>query len=689
MKKIVRFLSLAFIILVCVTIPSSKVFADQEVHSIIGDLANGTLTKTKLSDSNIFGGKADREKKTEIANNGGNASLFDRFGDNINFVGYLGEMNIQISLIDKIYTIAISQPRSPGAIADALSMLLNEVDAGVNNVVYKNRVDIQNDNVDPRYRAFKSGIINSTLVGKYNIRFVFAKYACAIQRLFISDTFKDLIMDGYNLIFSSAVFDQVKKVILSIMSVIVIIFVIRFTIVVIQVIRKGGASIVWKIIGNAFIAMMVIIAFGAVPLNFQDIYQKYDDNIQDVLLGNLADATIDNEVISGSEDVIDATLFYICTFDPWCQGMFGRNYEDCYLETDSRCRDPYPISNEDIGSASKDNPKSSCLQTIGNINVNSSDGTVQNIAALAYSCQSIYHIDTDHGVGSDIWPNAQTTVYNDKFYNDDFKWVDAMMNISCEYIGSNDTTGSLPKYGDTAVRSYTCKFMRAAGYLALYRTIFLLLPLTIASIYSLVLFFKMVLCFFMMAVNSFKFLMDPENNYILPHLKKFVTTALDYLFSVLVKGVLYVFFCQLYDSFLGNVIFFIVAIIFFFGSTTLTNSTKRIKARIRRAFEDWKNNVQKKIEEEEEAKEKQDEIDEHQQDDDDESDNKDSDDNDSDDENNSEDNDSDDEDDSDEDNNNDFKDSDDSDDSDDDDSSDDSNSDDSDKSDKESKNDKE
>lgn len=575
--KILKIKILTFLMVFVLFLPIVVSFATTEVHSISADFFNKTMTKGKLKYRSLL--YDDALDKEALASSGGNASLYDRFGDDIEIVGYLGEQKFQVGLADKIYSLtAISSKKSMlEKIEDALSILFDNKDIGINNVVYPHRVDIINDDSDPRYAAYRMQIFTAYRSGFYNGHWTVVKVINSIMRYVIAGSLEEAFLDTYKNIFSGSTFDALKHIFHSLISGLLIAFVIRIFVMFWKYFKDANYKPFIRVIGEALFCIVVIEAFVYSPDALTAFDEKARDKFQTLVNESFDSIALSNAVVSGSRDPVDANLWYITMFDPWCKAMFdGRKFEECEIGT-------YPLSHEGKN-GTLENPTADAEYTIGKVQVNSASGEVNNIAALAYSCQSAYHIDTENGVMDTSWPNATMCVHSDRIYVDDLKWVDAKMNMSALYVEGEDT-GAIPTDGDHAVRSYSMKTVDWNIIVAYFNTIVLLTPVFIAAICCLIMFIKLVIAFLQMVFNCCKFLIDPENHYVFKECIIFLTTLVDYFFAVLIEAVIITLLIKNYDKGpIGMLVYFIVCLIFFFASTPLTQSTLKIKAIIRTHF---------------------------------------------------------------------------------------------------------
>ena len=527
---------------------SIAVYADDSrTRSIVGDFFN------KVFDIELNNGKGLLETHEDIVERGllneeiksGTTkvySLYDRFGGSVRFVPYFGETKISTNLLDRFYTKIMDN-------VDDFSLSLSDIKkffaspAISNNVIYNDRPNIlSSDSIeagsyDPRVAAY-SGI--SSAGGDASVGNLF---------LAISNTFTQItgylsgggmfntINDLFTEICDNGFADVLQGIVKFLLPIAIIVFVFRLVMNAFAV-SKGTFSFKRFILqlSSSLISLGLIFSLMSQPAKLSGVINQVVtlfDNILDQALNITEDEIIHSD---NPKNVRIATLWKHTVLEPWCEGTFGNKYENLYTQLDS---DPdhvkMPQDNDDVLNVWSDGSvRYNSVQLTGDAKVPIGAKDVRNWAALAWSCQSIYHIDavengskTGVSLEDGIWPEAMVTPMNSNIYVDNFRWVDAMLNISPEYHSPEDIIQSY-----TNARAYNESF-RSSGSNSLW-VAFLLLPILILSIKktkeAVIIVFASVRLINHSAMN---FIL-PNDYDVLSNLKKIVSKVYDYIWWSLI-----------------------------------------------------------------------------------------------------------------------------------------------------------
>lgn len=476
--------------------------------SIVGDFANKTFSVELTDGTGIFDN--DPSARESINNKiiqgteDRTLSLYDRFGGNIRFVPYFGEKKFGINMADKVYS---NIKKNNGEFTINAKELLKESDAKVNNKVYEGRPDIISESeyeaglVDPRRSAYN---VVSDTGGEASVGNMYLEISIAINSLvsyFVGNHLYEDVTHMWDVATNSTVFTIASKLINSIMPLIVMFFVI-YLLFSVSKLLKGERSIGEVLIVTISFMLSVGIVFSTLanPSVLKPVSDFIIKGTNDVFSSALK---VDANEVTKSDDnkyIIEATLWSKSVLDPWAMGMFdGRKYDELYTQYAGNNKSKLPQSHQDILEKREDGSRrygSSYLTGDVKIPLGHEQFT-QNWAALAWSTQSLYHIDavetkkeettaqTEEGESTKKWPKATVTPKNNQLYVDSFRWLDAKLNISPGYDGPEDEDGN---YADS--RPYKTSFIKYGTY-SLFLSL-LMLPLLYPGVIKLIALIKTI-----------------------------------------------------------------------------------------------------------------------------------------------------------------------------------------------------
>lgn len=539
-----KFSTLILTIFLCLISFTSVVYADDSTtHSIVGDWFNKVFDVNPNDGSSILDSIGDQSVKTrEEINNSiyndtvdSDYSLYDRFGGDISFIPYFGETKISTGLLDRFYTkfLEVGQEKFDLSADDVKKLF--ESSAISNNVIYDERQDIlstgelENGNKDPRVSAY-SGV--STIGGEANIG-----NALLTLSNFGTTTVGMLSGSGLfismNNIWQSAcdagitnLLQTTGKFLLPILMAVFVVMMITKGFKVAKG-QYGFREFITTVIGTV-ISLGFIYCLMVNPAGLSGTLVKVGTSF-DNLLDNVINVN-ENEIVksSSTKNVRVASLWKNTVFDPWCQGMFGADYDHLYTQYDTEHKDSQKMKqdHDDVNTAWTDKEKKAgkvkynSINSTGDVKIKlGKTKTVRNWAALAWSCQSIYHIDAVDGKDkkenetveettkdesqSESWPKASTTPMNKDIFVDNFRWLDAKLNISPEY---HDTDKIVTNYSNS--NDYTYNFI-SNGNIAFYRTL-LLIPILCLSLKKLSQVFKIISSGFKWCADSALSILMPD-----------------------------------------------------------------------------------------------------------------------------------------------------------------------------------
>lgn len=430
------------------------------VRSILRDNFMGIFHK-KVSNGQLFpfGADEDIEKREEVnysiltGATDKSYSLYDRFGGNITFSMYLGEMEVKTGFADKIYT-ALSTPLSSrndafGFLQDITSIgaILSQDSTEYTDQYYAGRPALKSYCDDPRVKAYEdiraSQILADSSLGMSNFFLDTSKSVTAVACFLADDSLIDTTADFLVNLFGNGSLDDILAVVRGLTPILIICLVIFVVIQGIRALFAMGKSIrelVLQFVG-AIMSLVLITFILSSPATFFDLNRDIMKIPSTILAASLNTSFEEDEVVHSDslDNVIAASLWEESVFKPWVAGVFnGHSYDELYTTYTTKSK----IWELDSDAAS----------SIGDIDVPlGCSKSAKNWAALAYSCTSIYHIDALPGedkdmaaVGSsngsityeegkygasDTWPKASMPSSNSSIFVDDFRWIDASLKV--------------------------------------------------------------------------------------------------------------------------------------------------------------------------------------------------------------------------------------------------------------------
>lgn len=587
MKKVKMFIVIFCLIIFSVSLTVAA------TDSIVGDFFNPVFT-IKPTDGTTFleslESQANREKTNdeildEVANGeyAEKYSLFDRFGADINYIPYHGEIRITTTLADEFYT---KWKNMDGEfklkISDIKSLFAKSSKS--NNTVYKNRPpiisssDIKSGSMDSRVYQYPGITVGSDAdVGNFNLKFsiFMSSFAAFVSG---SDIYK-LINELINFIFDNGGKEVIKAISTTVLPVVLIAFVFYLVKSSFNIIK--GTLVLRTFLSNiivVFIALGFIFYISRNPTSLNDSLLSvvsFVDNIFDEQLNVNGSEIVQSSV---NDNVREASLWEKSVFEYWCKGMFNRPYSEMYTNY-SLEGVKYPQSNDDIFEewTGEEIRYNSTILT-GNINVPLGGGiNSKNWAALAWSCQSKYHIDAIQPVyvnGS--WPKATTTPQNTDIFIDNFRWIDAFLDMSPEYTSD----------GNININYSNSKSYENWFYTNSIKSMFMgimLIPIIMVGIKRVKISIKIAGASMQLFYYSFLQIFMPDSQSPIENLKKVFKNIYEYLWwSIIIYVVTILYLKYVGGNFIINVVYIIISIYLVFHKpinmpravVEITNRTK-------------------------------------------------------------------------------------------------------------------
>lgn len=390
-------------------------------------------------------------------------SLFELYGEDVHWFRYFGEATYTPTLLDHVWS-AIDQNKTKDLISfdtidyDAYNYLSCNVYPDRPLVLTKD--DIYNGDRDPRVSALNVGWFNGFFYVSGSIKLEIAKYFVAVVAILTGPEIREAFVDLVEKLEESTVWQVIKVPILGILGLAMIFFIFSIVGKAIKYAKGQGAArdaINRFIVG--FVCLGMLFAAIARPDVFNETITKAV-TIIDTIFSESLQATLQTDEVVNVQDAdlaIHAAIWRKAIFNPWCRGQFdNRNYEDLYTQF---------ASVDDEHKMPQDNEAIDTSDITGMAFYNSAEATgdvfvpaggnskIRNWAAYAYSCGTIYHIDStlteetaedidaDHGF---IFPHylTKTTASNPDLPADLFRIIDAQMNISPQYYANGSVNNN-------------------------------------------------------------------------------------------------------------------------------------------------------------------------------------------------------------------------------------------------------
>lgn len=556
-----KFITILFIIIISTT----TCFASS-ISSIQADFSNKVFD-IDLSDGGNRFSKQRREYNEKLLRGEAekNISLYDRFGGDIKFVPYFGEKKFNINIADKFYT---NMKENNKEFQFSLKDIFSESDATIFNAVYENRPDILEDesidkgNVDPRrdnYSMFHSAGGDAALGNFY---LTISKFLTSIVNFFLSSEIFTIIIDQWEKLMSSDSIKTIMEIVKDFLPLVMVGFVFQ---ILLMVKRYMEYKISYREITGILINFSISIGLVFVMLlntnTFTNISKMFIKGVDNIFATTLNITSSDIAKSDDKTNVIEATLWSKSVFEPWTMGMFdGRTYDKLYTQyANVEDKNKMPQSFDDIKSDWKNGKRYSSATLTGDVKVPVGPNKyVRNWAALAWSTQSLYHInavdkeDEEIRVGSN-WPVADRTANNPEIYTDNFRWLDAKMNISPGYISPDKNDGNYEKSN-----SYTHNFA-TYGLLSLWRTL-IMLPILYPAIRKTFSMLKIVITTIRLGVRSIMSIFKEDDDYSASsNFNSIITQFKMYFWWSLVAFMLTTIYSMLTGNIISDVLWIIIS----------------------------------------------------------------------------------------------------------------------------------
>ena len=581
-KLFIILTTLIIMLLACLTEYHNLFIVDASTadRSIVGDFFYKVFEIELTDGSNFLESNSDRKYRERLnyklykdkVKNDEVYSLYDRFGGDIRFIPYFGEIKITTGLLDHLYTELIVNGDDFELTIDQIKELLSNDNASIsNNNVYEGRADVlkskkvSNGYVDPRVYAFNDSYSTGGSANLGNLCLSFAKFNTNLVSWLASGKIFSMMNTLWTKIMNKGVKSVMRTIAniflpLSLTCLIAVMFYRTF-----RVIKGNFEQSFRKMVQDALsmlLSLGLIYTLLANPLIFSDISEKAVTVVDDILDESLQEGQDEVVLSSNTKNTRAAYLWKIAILEPWCEGMFGTKYENLYTQFDEdKKHKKMKQSHDDVTGTWPDNEiKYNSKDITGDVTVKvGKDNYVRNWAALAWSCQSIYHFNSilevktstnnsstnnnslnkiEKAQSAYIWPVADLTPNNDQIYIDNFRWIDAKLNISPEYLTKDNI-----KMNYTNSELYEVSFI-SNGLRALYLSL-LLIPIGVLSLRKLKYSFLIILAGIRLCYYSILNFVMYKNYSVVQNFKKLIRPIYDYFwwslilfFAIILYGLL-------------------------------------------------------------------------------------------------------------------------------------------------------
>ncbi len=427
--------------------------------SIMAEYANPTFN-SEITRNGIFDFEVDTEFReyvnSEIAKGTETRySLYDRFGGNIWFVAYGGESSMDITLIDHLYTsLATGQELEISDIFYSSTEFLG-------TIAYKGRAPVLTQDllkegfIDPRVTQYNiPGTILTFSRANFGNTFLFTSKAMVrVIGILAGNLLYTTFFNVVEAVQLSEIWSNIiAPVIYFFIMVGLLVFVLRSISYIKQMLTGDNTKSITKFGINVArtIGIFALLYFMASHPTWLNEPMKFITTTINDAFSSALILTEEDDVIysSSTENVIEASLWKVTVFEPWCKGMFGKEYKYLYTQY-ADVEDEYKLeqSFDNSHTVNEEGLKTTdSAGMTGDVFVSVGEDKIRNWAAYAWSTQSAYHIDyTQQDTVMEgeriFWPVAQRMPNNANIYRDSFRWLDAKLNISPQY-GENTVIGN-------------------------------------------------------------------------------------------------------------------------------------------------------------------------------------------------------------------------------------------------------
>ena len=389
-------------------------------------------------------------------------SLFELYGEDVNWYRYFGESTYAPQLLDHIWS-AIDQNKTNKLLENPIETITYSAHNWLSCQVYPNRPavltqkDVDDGNEDPRVFALSNGIFTGFdyVLGSFQMKI--AKGIVSIIAFLAGPTIYEFIYDTLENIESDSHWSGIATVIYIVVGLVMVAFIISMVKKAIKYAKGTGSA--REVINRFIIGVLCLGIVGACAANpsiLNATLKNVVGVVDTIFNAALSKDMSSDEVCSVSNDetqAIHAAIWKTAIFNAWCRGQFdGKNYNELYTQyatlDSGQSRMEQSHQTPDAVAGHEDDPYYDSASLTGDVGVPVGGGKIiRNWAAYLYSCGTKYHIDStldkDTATKIDLnhniyFPNATlvTTANDPNIEADLFRIIDAQMDISPQYYVS-------------------------------------------------------------------------------------------------------------------------------------------------------------------------------------------------------------------------------------------------------------
>lgn len=528
-------------------------------------------------------------------------SLFELYGEDVHWFRYMGEATYTPTLLDHVWSAIdqdkIKELRKVNSINyDAYNYLSCNVYPDRPLVLTTDDIPPGGSEKDPRVTSLYLGWFNGYFYVSGSLKLSIAKLFVAIVSLMIGPELREVFVELVEYLESTYVWTVLKAPILVILGLAMIFFIFSLVGKAIKYAKGQGAArdaINRFLVG--FICLGMMFAAIAKPAIFNETITKAVTIIDTIFNEALTASLANDEVINVSDPdlAVHAVLWRKAVFNPWCRGQFdNRNYEDLYTHYAAVSEDHMmPQDNEEIDTTDMTGKAFyNSVECTGDIFVPTGSGNeIRNWAAYAYSCGTIYHIDStldeeaveeiDLTVDEVKFPThlTKTTANDPDLPADLFRIIDAQMNISPQYYANGSINNNYQR------AHLLNNHFEWQSYVAIFNAGLLLFmfPVIIKKITS---FFLLLITTFKMIYFSMLEIFKPDMG-VAPFFDSFKKSFVDYFTAALKLNLMITLYYVFVDKGFIELVLYIVCCIVILGFNwkDVRHMYQDTKAKVQRA----------------------------------------------------------------------------------------------------------
>lgn len=509
-------------------------------RSLVGDLFNSTVLITITDGSMPMDGPEGLERRREVhrsilEGDGQQWTLYDRFGGDIRFVGYSGEIRIETGLFDRFYTQIVNDENVFELTMDDLKAFFNQSAAVSNNIVYSGRQpvlslsDVDGGMMDPRVDAYAALNPVGGEMALGNTGLAVGKWMVGLTSWFLEGELIHSAMGMLQAVMNAGGATVLGALALAAVPLMIMLALFKLCGIVIPAFRgEVSAKEMIQCVIACCLSLGVVYYGSTNPMGVGNVSLKVmyalDEWMHDVLVQK------GEPTLSTEDGELGSALWEVAVLEPWCHGMFHRNWDQLYTQAGGQ-GDALPQSQDDMTQPfERFEVRYDSVSLTGDVTVPlGGEGNIKHWGALAWSVQTPYHVDACEGnLGLSVpTVSARVTPQREDVYVDTLRLFDAMMDISPEYGAENRV-----RMNYTGSRAYEQWFV-SGGLMSVFRSA-LLLPLLIAGVHRTISAVHVGLAGVTLMWDGLLTLVDPKRLLLLDGLKNLCSQCANFLHWTLV-----------------------------------------------------------------------------------------------------------------------------------------------------------